>query len=231
MTRKEFIKEWGKAKKFHYNGSFQESIEVYNILVPIIENIESVMPKDKDTSSEYYKQQILFEKAMFWGDFSAPLGDDGHFELALEASKKALFYKEKGNFNTLLYIYFNTANIYLFSKNYEGALIWYDKALFENNTNSIWLNEKDKADYYLNKAEALYFLKRYEEAEKWFTESIDAVQNNQDFEPFYFLSLLNKLKGDEKQSQKFHKMFLTRKNKLSEKAFLQRIRFYDQTVF
>ncbi len=230
MTRKDFMKEWKSAKNLHHSGRLEESIELYNKLVSTIEDRESVMLKENDSSNEYYDKQILFEKAMFWGDFTAPLADNGHFELALEASKKALCYKEKGDFTTLLYIYFNTANIHLFNKSYEAALIWYNKALFENETNGIWLNENEKAKYYNNKAEALYFLKHYDESEKWFLKAIDTVDNNKDFEPFYFLSLLSKLKGNEKLSQKFHKMFLVRKNKLSENVFLQRIRFYDQTT-
>ncbi|WP_343615426.1 hypothetical protein [Flavobacterium sp.] len=227
MTNKEFYIQWNEAKKLNTDNEFEKSIKIYQLLVPELENIENIIPKQDDVSDEYYTKQIHFEKAMFWGDYSAPLCNDGQFELALNISDKALYHKEKGEFSTMLYIIFNRANISLFSKKYQEAIFWYDKAIFENESNGIWLNENEKASYYNNKAEALYFLKCYDEAEKWFLKSINAVDNNKDFEPFYFLSEIYKLKGDNKSSQKFQKMFLTRKNKLTEKVFNQRIRFYN----
>lgn len=226
MTKKEFLKQWDKAKSFANSGQLKLSIETYEALVPLINDIKAVFPREDYASDEHYIEQMHFEQAMFWGDFTASLCDEGQFDSAIEASKKALYHKEAANLSTLLYIFFNTGNIYLLSQNYEEAIKWYDKALYENECNEIWLNEKERADYYSNKAEALYFLGRYEEAEELFLKAIQTVQNYKNFEPFYFLKNIYELKNDTKQSEKFYKMFTTRKRKLSDEDFLQRTRFY-----
>lgn len=230
MTQKEFTKQWDKAKSLNRSAQLEQSIELYKTLVPFIDNIESIFLRENYLSNEHYIKQMHFERAMFWGDFTAPLCDNGLFEEALQASQKAIYHKDAGNLTTLLYIFYNTGNIYLSSKNYKKALEWYDKALYENEVNKIWLNENVRADYYTNKAEALYFLEDYEEAEKWFSKAIKAVQNYKYFEPFYFLSKINKLKGDNKQSEKFYKMYMTRKSKITDAEFLQRTRFYPINI-
>ena len=173
MTKKEFLKQWDKAKSFANSGQLKLSIQTYEALVPLINDIKAVFPREDYASDEHYIEQMHFEQAMFWGDFTASLCDEGQFDSAIEASKKALYHKEAANLSTLL-----------------------------------------------------YFLGCYEEAEELFLKAIQTVQNYKNFEPFYFLKNIYELKNDTKQSEKFYKMFTTRKSKLSDEDFLQRTRFY-----
>jgi|GEM_PF-143686 len=225
MTRREFRKNWNNAKQLHSSKEFEKSIEIYQTLIPVVENIESIFLRENYSSDEHYENQMCFEKALFFRDFIAPLCDGGFFEKALEISQKALYYKEKGSLKSLLYIFYNTGNIHLGNKDYTKAIEWYDKALYENETNRIWLNEKERADYYTNKGIALYFMENYDEAEKWFLNAINVIQNYKNFEPFYFLSKIYQLKKDEKLHKKYHKMFITRKTKMSDSEFKQRTKF------
>lgn len=226
MQRQEFTKQWDKAKSLNRNRQYKEAIAIYEDLSVMIDDFENMFLRKDYSSDEHYTKQMHFEKAMFWGDFTASLCNDGHFEKAIQTSEKALCHKEKGNLSTLLYIMFNTGNIHLFAKNYEKAIEWYDKALYENEFNKIWLNENERADYFTNKAIALYFSAQYDEAEDYFLKAIKVLPSYKNFEPFYFLSQISHSKNEEKLKNKYQKMYVTRKGKISDEEFAQAIRFY-----
>lgn len=226
MNENEFKRLWSNAKSLRRSGKYEESIDIYRSLVPLLDEMANTFKREPGSSDARFEKLIHFEKAMFWGDFIAPLCENGQFEEALVASKNALLHKDAGGFPTLLYILYNTGNIFLASQHYEEAISWYDKALFENENNRIWLNENERADYYTNKGIALYFLKQHEEAEQWFLKAIHVVQNYRNFEPYFFLGSLYERKGETKLQTKYHKMFLTRKAKMSAVEFQSRTRFY-----
>jgi tetratricopeptide (TPR) repeat protein len=183
-----------------------------------------------EANKDVYKDKQFYH-ALVLGDYLGVLCESGLFKDAVEISIKAIQYKEKWNFRSLLFIYFNTANIYLFSHDYKTAINWYDKALYENEQNKIWLNPKEQANYYENKAIALYYLKEYDKAETWFLKAIEISKGttaDKNFEPYYFLSKIYELTNNIKKRNKYYKMFLTRRSKLTDKEFEFKMRFYEE---
>lgn len=225
MNKKEFIKQWKKAKDLCRKGKLTDSLVLFNTLVPTAENLENIYTAKDFSSEEDFIGEIHYEKASFFGDLGAVLSDVGNFEEALKISEKSLFHKEQiPTRPTLTYIYFNRGLIYALKREYHKALKWVDKAIAEHEIKKYWVKASKMADYYAVKGEALYFLERYEESEHFFKKSIEVI-DNKDFEPFYFLSKLYSLKNDVKKYNKYYKMYLIRKNKLSNDEFKKRTKY------
>jgi len=223
-----------KAKSLFYKD-YEEAFKLFKEASKYVDIDNEIMNKNEEAqvrgyvlSDEKYESELHYTRACFWGDYMGAACNCGYFSEALYASEKALYHKKACNNKAMLYIFYNTGNIYLFSGDFEKAIEWYDKAIYENETNRVWLNKHEKADYYSNKADALYFLERYDEAEAWYLRSIE--QEKKSWVPFYFLSEIYKRKDDLKASNKYRKMYQTRRDKLSDSEFERIARFYKIAI-
>ena len=231
MYNTQFLRIVRKAKNLFHKDS-ESAVSLFREAEKLLDIDDEILPRDDEAtklrsytvSDEKYQEEINYTRARFWGDYMGALCNCGYFYEALQASEKAFYHMDVSNAKPLLYLLYNTGNIYLFSGDYQTAIEWYDKAIYENEVNKRWLNEHEKADYYSNKATALYFLERYDEAEEWYLRSIQ--QGKKNFEPFYFLSDIYKRKEDLKLYNKYRKMYQTRRDKISDDDFERCIRFY-----
>jgi tetratricopeptide (TPR) repeat protein len=192
---------WDKAKdlarKFHYD----EAITLYRSVETDIKN----MQEWRQNKSE---RDMLFDQALFFSDYCGALCDGGLYAEAREMGDIALKCIEQGKFSTLKYIYYNIGNIYLFQKDYEQALKWYEQAV-----------EKSRLSYLINSGIALYRLKRVNEAKATFETFIEKSKGSKianSFEPYFYLMKIYQKQGDEKESQKYKKMYLTRLKKYTQ---------------
>ena len=189
---------WDKAKdltrKFHHD----EAITLYRSVETDIKN----MQEWRQNKSE---RDMLFDQALFFGDYCGALADRGFYTEAKEMGNFALKCIEQGNFRTLKYIYYNIGNIYLFQSNYELALEWYEQAL-----------DKSEPQFLINFGIALYYLKRVEEAKTAFETLIEKSKGSKLADSFYhyfYLMKIYKMQGNEKMRYKFQKLYLTRLKK------------------
>ena len=197
---------WDDAKKLAREFRYDEAIALYRSVENDMKNISGWRPDNPERDN-------LFEQAMFFGDYCGALADSGHYAEAKEAGEFSLKCVEKGKFSTLKYIYYNMGNLFLFQKEYEQACKWYEIAL---DGVKIFYNEAN--NHLVNYGIAMYCSGKTDKAKEIFQLAISSSKDtiyNRSFEPFFYISKICGSQGDEKESQKYRKMYLTRLKKYS----------------
>ena len=200
-------KTWRTAKNLACNFQYTEAIALYK-------SIETDMRNLQEWRSDKTERDNLFHQAMFFGDYCGALADSGFYEEAKEKGDFALKCIEQGNISSLEYIYYNIGNIYLFQHEYEQSCKWFELALkgatyFYTSVNN----------YLVNYGISLYYLREFDRAKEKFQLAISSSKGtkyNKTFEPFFYMSKISKLENEEKESQKYEKMYLTRLKKYSQ---------------
>ena len=198
---------WDHAKGLAKKIQYDEALALYR-------SVEAEMKNLHTWRTAKTERDNLLDQAMFFGDYCGALAAKGLYADAREKGDLALQFIEKGNFSTLKYIYYNIGNLYLFQQDYAQACQWYEIALkgvksFYTKTNK----------YLVNYGIALFFLEQYDKATEKFELAIKAgkgTKYNNSFEPFFYMSKICQMQNDEKGSDRYRKMYLTRLKKCAE---------------
>ena len=196
---------WDDAKAAKRKFRHEEAIKLYRSVEQDMRDIQAWRADRKERDN-------LFDQTLFLGDYLGALADAGLYAEAEQIGELAIKLIEENGFRTLKYIYYNMGSLYLFQKEYERSLPWYEVAmdgqLFYTKANS----------YLVNCGIALYCLERIDEAKEKFLLAIESgkgTKYNKSFEPFFFMMKICKFQCDETQSQKYKKMYLSRLKKYS----------------
>jgi tetratricopeptide (TPR) repeat protein len=201
-------KIWDEAKILARKFQYAEAIALYSSLESDMKNLMAWSPEKSEEDN-------LFDQAMFFGDYCGALADAGIYDEAKKNGDLALDFIKQGNFTTLQYIYYNIGNIYLFQQEYAQACAWFESAL-----DGVIFFYSSENRYLVNYGIALYFLGMKDKAKEKFQLAINSSKNtkyNRCFEPFFFMNKIYELQNEEKESQKYKKMYLTRLKKYSQR--------------
>jgi len=202
---------WDSARNHAKKYDYEEAVKLYRGIEADFTNLAKWRPEKSETD-------ILFDQAMFFSDYCGTLADAGLYADALEKGNIALVRIQQGNFTTIRYIYYNMGQIYLFQKQYMEAVQWYEKALdryFQREK----IAERAELNYLINYGIAVYHISEYDKAEKAFSAVIEYSKGSKyagSFEPYFYMSKLSVLHGNDTMADKYNKMYLSRLKKYSD---------------
>jgi len=218
-----FRKTCSKAHAFAMKDDYVAAVKVYESLLPIVENLESIASQ-KRGDAKSSKAELRFERAMFYSDLGAAQCDAGMFAEARKSLEMAIAYKGRSHLPST---FFFMGSTFLFSQQYKEAVHWFDKAIRESQRLQMFIS-KEEGSFHASKGEALFFLGRTRAAEAEFRLAIKGKRD--DFEPYVFLAKICEENGNASEAKRYRAMGVVRMKRLTQKALAQRIRFYEAPI-